>query len=109
MIEGQAQARIYQALCAVGVGDALPPGALGAIYGELSHLRCAGGPPDRADIAERIPVKLLRLEWALRLRNKPGVERYRDDLRQLWWEWLNQPIHATLRAAEREDAIGPAS
>jgi len=107
MTTRHSQNRFYQAFCDVGAGHAVPPGALGAIQSELSQLRWAGGTPDRVDIAERISVKLLRLECALRLRDKLAVERYREDQRQLWWEWLDQPIDATPNQPVAEGATGP--
>lgn len=90
--ENNAHIGVYRVLDEVLNGTAVPPGAKGAMFAIIDHLRHSAVPRDDLRRAEQISVEIHRLESALWSSDDVAVQVARDELKALATEWIQKRV-----------------
>lgn len=64
-----------------------PAGWRGVIYSEIDHLQASSAPANKINVAERISVTLLQLEWAVQKGDEAKQDKARQQLSELRESW----------------------
>ncbi len=90
--ENSAHVSVYRVLDEVLNGTAVPPGAKGAMFAIIDHLRHSAVPLDDLRRAELISVEIHKLESALWSSDDVAVQVARDELKALAAEWIQKRV-----------------
>jgi hypothetical protein len=90
--ENNAHVGVYRVLDEVLNATAVPPGAKGAMFAIIDHLRHSAVPLDDLRRAEQISVEIHKLESALRGSDAAAVQVARDELKSLAAEWIQKRV-----------------
>jgi hypothetical protein len=90
--ENNAHIGVYRVLDEVLNGTAVPPGAKGAMFAIIDHLRHSAVPRDDLRRAEQISVEIHKLESALWSSDDVAVQVARDELKTLAAEWIQKRV-----------------
>ena len=90
---------VYQVLDQVLASTAVPPGAKGAMFSIIDHLRSTSSPVEDVLRAERISIELHKLEGALRRADDMAVRGARGALKLLAVAWLDARVSTKTRSA----------
>ena len=96
-----AHVSVYRVLDEVLASTAVPPGAKGAMFSIIDHLRSSSGPVDDVRRAERISIEMHKLEAALRGPDPFAASSARGMLKSLAVAWLDARLLA--RKPSRRD------
>lgn len=92
-----AHVAVYQVLDEVLASTAVPPGAKGAMFSIIDHLRSSSSPVEDILRAERISVEIHKLESALRGSDVAAVDGARTSLKSLAVAWLDARVSTRAR------------
>ena len=92
---------VYQVLDQVLGSIAVPPGAMGAMFSIIDHLRSSSHPAEDLRRAERISIEIHKLEAALRRSDSLAASSARGMLKSLAVAWLDARLLA--RKPSRRD------
>jgi hypothetical protein len=90
--ENSAHVCVYRVLDEVLNATAVPPGAKGAMFAIIDHLRHSAVPLDDLRRAEQISVEIHRLESALWSSDDVAVQVARDELKTLAAAWIQKRV-----------------
>lgn len=90
--ENNAHVGVYRVLDEVLSGTAVPPGAKGAMFSIIDHLRHSAVPLEELRRAEQISVEIHKLESALRGSDQTAVKIARTELKALAAAWVQQRV-----------------
>ncbi len=77
-----------------------PAGWRGVIYSEIDHLQASSAPDEQVNVAERISVTLLQLEWAIQRGDDTKQDKARQQLRI-----LGDSLHSAYAPQLQDDVL----
>jgi hypothetical protein len=90
--ENNAHVGVYRVLDEVLSGSAVPPGAKGAMFSIIDHLRHSAVPLEELRRAEQISLEIHKLESALQGSDAAAVQVARDELKALAAACIQQRV-----------------